>query len=549
MDRALFNFMQSDTPKLNPILANGLAVEHMKRAEKYLDDIFQDVFKNFSGSMTYLGLKRVSPYEEYEQTKKKQNKNKRPVYDLAKSDLYMVKVRFNLIDNKGESHDINRYLYLPYVNDAGQITLSAARFFISPVLSDKTISIGLNNIFVRLLCDKLIFERLTHPITIDGVRNSIEIPWSLIYHKNAKMKSLRAKVKAETTVAHYLFAKFGLKETFNLFTHTTPVFGEEEINTTNYPYSDWVIFSTSYDGMGIKPRGCRSVGNWTPTRIRIAIKRGEVTAKVKNLVAAFYYIADHFPDRVLIDYLDNVRMWKIIMGLILFSETISEGKLHDDIAEHFKSLDNYVDPYAAAKLKSLDRVDRPVTNIFELFDLIIDKLNDWLLTASDEINTMYDKELGLLYFVLMEITKNIYLLYYKLNAANKKGLTINEVNNIFNMTLRVGLIHAIRKSHGEVRTETTSGDNKALKITSILVPQTSSNKTISTKDRSGTSDPSKRLHVSIAEIGGYLNLPKSEPDGRSRLNLCQQIENDADVMRNPKFRDLLESIQKDIRRN
>lgn len=549
MDQSLFDFIASDTPKLNPLLANGLAVEHMKRSEKYLDDIFQDVFKNFQGSITYLGLRRVNPYEEYDQTKKKQGKNKRPVFDLARSDLYMVKVRFNLIDTKGESHDINRYLYLPYVGDAGQITLSAAKFFIAPVLSDKTISIGINNIFVRLLCDKLIFERLTHYIVINEVRTPIQVPWSLIYHKNAKTRSLKSKVKAQTLTAHYLFAKFGVRETFKLYTEANPVFGEEDINVINYPPKEWTIFSSSYNIASIKPRGCRSVSDWRPTKIKVAVRNDKITPKVKNLIAAFYYVADHYPDRVRVNYIDNVRMWKTIMGLILFSETIPEGKLHDDVNEHFKSLDNYVDPYAAAKLKTLKRVDREVTNIFQLFDLIIDKLNTWLLLADDEINTMYDKELGLLYFVLMEITKNIYLLYYKLNAASKKGLTINEVNNIFNVTLRVGLIHAIRRSHGEVRTETTSGDNKALKITSILVPQTSSNKMTSHSDRNGVSDPSKRLHVSVAEIGGYLNLPKSEPDGRSRLNLCQEVENEEDVIRNPKFRELLESIQEDIKRN
>lgn len=549
MDQAFIDFIDNDTPKLNPLLANGIAVEHMKHSEKYLDDIFQDVFKNFRGQIDYLGLKRITAYEEYEQTKKKTGKNKRPVFDLAPSDLYMVKVSFRLHDNKGQSHDINRYLYLPNVGEAAGITLSAAKYFISPVLSDKVISIGVNNVFVRLLCDKLTFERLSHTVVIDGVRNSIQTPWAMIYHKNAKAKALRARIKAETTIAHYMFCRYGVSETFKRFAKVEPIIGEEEINIVNYPANEWTIFSTAYDNPAIKPKGCRGVTGWTPTKIKIAVKTAEVTPKVKNLITGFYYVTDHFSGKVLTKYVDNVRMWKIIMGLIIFSETISEGKLHDDINEHFKSLDNYVDPYAIAKLKTLKRVDRPITDIYQLFDLIIDKLNDWLLNANDEINTMYDKEFGVLYFVLMEITKNIYLLYYKLTAAAKKGLTINEVNNIMNMTLRVGLIHAIRKNHGEVRVETTSGDNKALKITSILVPQTSSNTQNSRKDRSGVSDPSKRLHASIAEVGGYLNLPKNEPDGRSRLNLCQIVERQEDVTRNPKFQALLEDVQERIKRS
>ena len=86
-----------------------------------------------------------------------------------------------------------------------------------------------------------------------------------------------------------------------------------------------------------------------------------------------------------------------------------------------------------------------------------------------------------------------------------------------NMTLRTGLIYSITKNHGEVSTISVSGDNKAFKITSLLVPQSGSNRQGSRKDRAVLNDPSKRLHVSVAEIGGYLNLPKSQPDGRARL--------------------------------
>jgi hypothetical protein len=345
-----------------------------------------------------------------------------------------------------------------------------------------------------------------------------------------------------------MFAQFGVRETFRQFANCEPVFGEADINIANYPGEQWTIFSTGYDSPMIKPKGCRGHAGWRPTKIRIAVKNSELTPKVKSLITGFYYIADHFPEKVLVGYIDNTRMWKIIMGLIIFSETISEGKLHDDVAEHFRSLGNYVDPYAIQKLRTLPRVDRPVTDIYGLFNLILDKINDWLLDTSDEINTMYNKEFAVLYYVMMEITRNIILLYYKLQAASKKGLTINEVNNIMNMTLKVGLIHSIRRNHGEVRIETTSGDNKALKITSILVPQTSSNTQSSHKDRSGVDDPSKWLHASIAEVGGYLNLPKSESDGRSRINLCQTVEGEEDVTRNPKFIELIDSVQARIRR-
>lgn len=550
MDRHLREFMESDSPKLNPYLANGLAVYHMERSEKYLDDIFRDVFKNFTGGITYQGCKRITPYEEYDQTKKKQGKNKKYVFDLARSDLYMIKVMFDFLDPKdNQVKRIDRYLYLPYVRDAGAITLSAANYYISPVLADKVISIGINNIFVRPLCDKLTFERLMQTVVIDGVRESIDIPWSAIYHKNAKARALKPKVRVNTTIAHYLFCKYGFTETLKTLCNTVPVVGGADINPNNYPIDEWTIFSTAFNNPNIKPKGCRGVSDWQPTKIRIAVRKDDVTPKVKSLIAGFFYVADHYPDRVQAQWVDNTILWKRILGIAIFSETISEGRLLEDINEHFKSLDNYIDPYTSIKLRSVKRVDRPIEDIYQLFDLIIEKIDEWLLNSTEDVNTMYDKEFSILYFVLMEITKNIYLLYYKLTAASKKGLTLNEVNNIMNMTLKVGLIHAIRRSHGEVRVQTTSGDNKALKITSILVPQSSSNTQSNRKDRTAVTDPSKWLHASIAEVGGYLNLPKNEPSGRSRVNLCQNLKGMEDVCRNPKFKDLLDDIQAKIQRS
>jgi hypothetical protein len=104
------------------------------------------------------------------------------------------------------------------------------------------------------------------------------------------------------------------------------------------------------------------------------------------------------------------------------------------------------------------------------------------------------------------------------------------------------------KGHGEVSTVSTPGDNKAFKATAILVPQSSSSRTSNKKDRAVINDPSKRLHVSVAEVGGYANLPKAEPSGRSRINPHLQIDEKGVVLRNPEFVPKLDSIQEMLRR-
>lgn len=535
MDPILARIVDDDTPKLNPYLANGIACEHLKYAEEYIHDIIKSVSRGFPEGLEYLGLKRISPYEEYDETRRKVGKSNRKVFDLAPSHIYMVRLMFRF---KGEEVGLHRHIYLPFVGDGGSITLGGSRFNISPVLADKVISVGVSNIFVRLLRDRLTFERLTQHFQINGRRETVQIPWGAIYHKNQKMKSIKPLVKAECMLAHYLFAKYGFEKTFEMFTNTKPIVGGQEINANTYNEEEWAICTTN----GLAPRGVGR-GFWKASNIHIAIRKEELTPMVKSLIAGFFYVADHFPSQLKAEWVNDVRHWKILMGQIIFSGVLHHGKLHDDIDDHIQSLDEYVDNFIIQKLKKLKRLRTEVTDIWQLFAVVIENYNDWLLNATDEVNTMYDKELSVLYYVLYEITSNIFKLYFKLKAASKKQLTINEVRVAFTATLKPGLIYSIRRGHGEVTTISSSGDNKAFKITSIVTPQSGSTKQNSKKDRTALSDPSKRLHSSVAAIGGYLFLPKSDPSGRARLNLAQKLENLENVIRDPAHTEDLNEVQ------
>jgi hypothetical protein len=235
----------------------------------------------------------------------------------------------------------------------------------------------------------------------------------------------------------------------------------------------------------------------------------------------------------------------ILLGHINFSGSINEGKLYDDINDHITSLDEYLDSLVILKLKD---IGIQVDDIYQLFAIIIENFNDWLLAATDKVASMYDKELSILYYVLYEVSSAIFKLYFKLKAASKKELTVKEITTTMNMTLRTGLVFSMTRNHGEVSSISSSGDNKAFKITALLIPQSSSSRVSSRKDRAVLNDPSKRLHASIAEVGMYSAMPKSSPDGRARLNGCVQIAPNGVVMRNPKFETLLDGIQDIIRR-
>lgn len=534
MDPGLSVLVSKDSPVLNPAICNGLAVSHMEDAERYVDQVIRNVAKGFPDGLVYVGCKPCTPQEEFlEKTKKKSTRRE---YDVARSDIYMMKYFFKY---KGEDLP-PRYLYLPFMSDAGCITLGGSRFNISPILSDRVVSVGMSNIFVRLIRDRLTFERMQSHFLIDGSRETVQVAWSSIYHKSAKMKKLQPTVRANCTLMHYLFCKYGFTDTFLKFGGCRPIIGGSEVNKNVYPEDEWVICTSTQ----VRPKGVART-HYTSSDIRVAVRKSELTPMVRNMLGGFFYVVDHFPTRVLPEYVESKRLWMVLLGHIIFSGTVNEGTLHDDIADHIASLDEYLDGLVIPKLKEIGIF---VDDIYQLFAIIIEKFNDWLLSAADKVSSMYDKELSILYYVLYEISSAIVKLSYKLTSASKKELTTKEVIATMNMTLKTGLIFLIRKNHGEVSNISNSGDNKAFKITAILVPQSGSNKLSSRKDTGTMNDPAKRLHVSVAEVGGYSNLPKSEPSGRSRLNPNVRTDNKSVIVRNPERMELLDGIQKLIRR-
>jgi hypothetical protein len=133
-----------------------------------------------------------------------------------------------------------------------------------------------------------------------------------------------------------------------------------------------------------------------------------------------------------------------------------------------------------------------------------------------------------------------------MKLSEKSDLAEKEVVAAFTSLVRPGLIYSINKTVGSVTTNSYPGDNKALKITTLLVPQQSSNKKTKGREPTQLSDPINRLHVSIAEIGGYANLPNSAPSGHYRLNHYAITDADNVVQRNPKFKELFDKIQQDF---
>jgi hypothetical protein len=81
------------------------------------------------------------------------------------------------------------------------------------------------------------------------------------------------------------------------------------------------------------------------------------------------------------------------------------GVNYTKIQEHFGSLNEYVDPIIARKLAE---IGCEVSDFYELMAYILKEFNQWTLASSDVTQSVYGKNLEVLYYALFDIKTSIF---------------------------------------------------------------------------------------------------------------------------------------------
>lgn len=546
MDPALAAHIRETMPKFNPVLADGFAAAQIPLAEKYVHMLFDAIARSFPPELKYDGPTRCTAMEEYKQitkpkVQKSARKNNKSTYDIAPSTLYMMRYDFSY---RGKPLP-PRYLYLPYVTDGGHMLISGSRYTVSPVLADRVISILPKSVFVRLIKTRFMVYRMSQHYLMNGQDHSTHVVFSKIYQKTiVKDRTDPNRVNGHSTMTHYLLCKYGFTTAFQLFANCTPIVGDpQSITTEKYPASDWNIFMSSRVLSGQPPSGRSDKLFYEASNLRVAVRKSEMSTMVEKMLGGFFYLLDLFPESMRhIGDFDKTTLWIRLLGYIVAPGTSSEGKLLKEMDDHMRSLDEYID---AIMQDQLANIDMHVTNVYQLFAILTERFDELLLKGSGQLSSMYDKELNVNYFVLYDISKAIVELGFRMmKLSEKPNLEEKEVINAFTSLIKPGIIYNMHKNVGSVSTNSYPGDNKALKITTLLVPQQASNKKSKGHNSLQLSDPINQLHVSIAEVGAYANLPKSQPSGWFRLSLYLSLDMENVVQRDPRFIPLFDKIQR-----
>lgn len=545
MDKFIFDLVDQEIPQFNKQLAEGLAYSQLTEMrqisvhgntrtgtvnEQYINELWEQASRSFPPELKYLGYSRVSPAKDFELASARKRMS-RCFYDISTSNFYMVSYKFSL--HGKPLRDLN--IYLPYPRRGGIITIKNAQFMISPVIADVALSVSDNSIFLMMSRTKLTFYPMTYSMFIDDVKQSIYMMWSRVYN----IKDARSTV---TTLPHYLFAKYGFYKAMEMF----DIYREDVVVTTDsqyyeemakYPTDEWIC--------------CRATGRTIKSmrsNLRILIKRSKFTQSLQSVITAFFYVADIYPDMLVIEDYTSPGIWRKLLGKIILGPSEGLQKVISQTDAHISAADGYVDLMVTKALA--DGGYPGIENIYQLFKLLIDEGPRIIGEESENIASMYGKRFVINRYVNMDIVEGISRFLFSINKhtankENKKVFKEKEIHDLFNKHLPMMIALRINRDHSEVKSVSSASDCLLHKVTSVTLLQTDASTSAS---KGPTFDLSKVLDMSISECAGHSNQPSRDPSGRSSINFCVQTDASMTILQNPKYKPMIDGYNAMIKR-
>lgn len=470
MNDLLARTIDNNCPKFNKDVTEGTAKEILKTIPDYLDDIIKSSLRSLTPkiTLTYKGYRKVTPLEEFQTMLG--NSSIKSVYDLAESDLYLTNYVFEY-----QGQEIVCPLFLPYCENGNIIKVSNTKYHIIPVLSDTVISPSYNEIFVRLLKDKLTFKSQCRNFILNGEK----IPGHIIYTNIVKLSTMKIKDnigRPMTSVSLYLLGYYGVRGVLKKYCNLN----EGDYIITNGNVDKYRDDYNVYESTKIKPRSLKETV-YLGHDVKVCIKKDKtITHFLSNFIYGLIYSLDILPEHAndfikvyeSKDIKDELLYWKIFLGRVVYKNSFSIDRIVADMYDHFYNLQGYLDNLIKRKLQENSIY---VDNFFDLLVVILENYNIWLINSKEYNSNINNRYIDILYYIMYDIIVGFNKVILNINKrVSKKGdgdLSHKEILKIINNELRAKKIYGIVKSSSPsmaILAVDSSLDIKYPKITAIL---------------------------------------------------------------------------------
>jgi hypothetical protein len=555
MDSMTLSMIKESIPKLNPKIAGGYSTYRMKNAMVYIDAVAKSLNNVFPPEVRYMKLRMATPFETIRLRTKPGTKDKSrreakngDRFPTDKNDVFLCYLVF---DVSGET--VEHPIFLNYLRDFNIYYLRDTPYMLSPVLADNGLSIHDTYIFIALSTVRLKFFRMTHSYVINDYDHQHEFIVHSNFYNGLKDKK-NSITSAQPLLANYMFINFGIKTVFDdiVGTQLVDIIETDGSEYEKYPKDSFVHCHQS----GRRPRDMRN-GEYvyTNTGIRLIFRKDFLKSRVASkMVAAFFYLLDHFGENVTINNLKSIEeekwFWRTCLGAIHFHDVEIMRRV-ERVTGHVETIDVYIDEPSQAVLAG---AGIEIDDTYELFYHMIEHMDRIMQEAADRSN-LYNKRVLVETFALGPIENAINM--FKMNLKNRnddistpdKFLTKIRNNGKYSIhteTAKQLLKSSGKVKHGEVDFASYPGDCPVIKITTNLTRQevVSNDNSLEIKP----DDPVNHLHASMGEVVSHISALKSDLTGLGRLNPFVELDQNGFIVRKEELRPYVEEAHKWIRR-
>lgn len=541
MFQPLIERIKERTAPLNPIIAQGIAVDHMmsinpetgmNNSRREVDRIFAMNAPLFPAGFRYTGNIMCDPMQHFQEITREYN-NKR-IANIAPSDTYMIELGFEYNGVKLPG----RRVLLPAVRPGGICTLNGATYTISPVATDVGFSVLNGAIFIPFRRTKLTFKQTDKHFFRNGKREIRYVIWSQIHNEMGKRtkKDLNNREKIESCLAHYFFCHFGVTETFKQWAGADVQVGYlKDFPEDKYPRDKWIVYESA------TWTGKHPVGDMV-----LVVPANQDSGLVTSLVAGFWYIVDAWPDRfVTPEYAHDIKLWRILLGHMVFGDFEHQGKVQENIATHLAGFAKSLDEMTSDELRT---VGIHASDIWQLLHCILTKLAHHFYATDIDETSMFGKKLTVLRYVFDEFNYAVSMFSYIFQSRPDLVWTDQALTDALKRSFKLNTcIKRLTVDHGELDTLNMPGDNMPIRVTTLLVPQDRA-KTSKGNNKSLLADNTRLIHESLATACQYKNQPKNNPDGRGRLNPNTPISPEGLIEERPDLAEVMAKVKSKLRR-
>ena len=466
----------------NDKILRGLSTDKMQNCITYLEKQFKENIASPTG-LSFDRLEVVDPISAAMNVTTRQNHS----YDITRTDFALAYMHFTY---KGEALE-PLPLYVPVIGPV--MYIAGSPYILRMVLSDKLLSPGTNDLFMRVYRGKAKISRADrggftlHYREKDKVIASREVGDVLLGNYFTPTIPSNMKItKCSPTLILYLLAKFGYEKMLDMvlgFSLKVVTIEDPLLVTTK----DDVVFSTSNNSFTIA-KSKHLIGKDYEVKITQAgftLPRADydklsstLKERLHNTVATLFYILDGMPS-IEPQHIQLDGFWMIPFRDTLYGKD-DDRKKELTASSHIAGLEGYMTDIVISDIHKEfgDTLgyDFRTDGFFKLMVVLLHKYNEWRTASALISASVTDKRLRLYYYMFVDIITQINIVNMLINNPKQtRSLDAAGVKKVIRTELNIGRMYRIKGGAGAKGAmkpnqavkplSSYSGDHKYIKIT------------------------------------------------------------------------------------